>query len=120
MSSVFEVNEWIAVNVLESEVWDQNADKQGKAVIQAERNLQRWYPTALLTSEVVAYQAIWELQSLDPALKYQKQGVKSVSDNGERIDYTERDKVAPEVRQLLGPSVDEINDNPPLYGGCLV
>jgi hypothetical protein len=120
MPTVETVAQWIQENVLDSSAWD-NSTKQAVAVTQATRNLQRWYPDEEHTDEVVAYQAIWELQGIDPALKYQKHGVKSVADSGERIDYGDlmRDKVAPEVRDILGSPVDEY-EGAALYGGRLV
>lgn len=119
--TVESVNQWIQTNLLDSSVWD-NFAKQDVAIIQAIRNLQRWYPDTELDDELVAYQVIWEIKSIDPALKYQKQGVKSVADGGDRIDYGEnvRDKVATEVRDVLGLTVDEKELDTPLYGGCLL
>lgn len=117
MATLESVNAWIQANVLESEVWDKS-QKQELAVIQATRNLKRWYPNETLTDEIVAYQAIWEIQGVDPALKFQKQGVSSVSGDGERIDYSFRDKVAPEVREILGGESDASNVR--LEGGMLL
>ncbi|MDW0113767.1 hypothetical protein QT711_11265 [Sporosarcina saromensis] len=125
MPTVLEIDAWIAANVLDSEAWDK-AEKKDLAVVQATRNLSRWYPKVELTDEHIAYQAIWELQGLDPALKYQKQGVKAVTDNGERIDYVSRSKVAPDVRDLLGVPLFEIEEketeeeSPPQFGGALL
>lgn len=119
------VGEWIALNVLDSQAWDDTA-KKDLAVVQASRNLTRWYPDDELNVEHIAFQAIWELQGLDPALKYQKQGVKSVTDSGERIDYESRDKVAVDVRDLLGPPIYEIEESEseeemqPQHGGFLL
>ncbi|KIL46936.1 hypothetical protein KP77_25050 [Jeotgalibacillus alimentarius] len=125
MPTVETVGAWIASNVLDSQAWDEAA-KKDLAFVQASRNLTRWYPEVPLTDETVAYQAIWELQGLDPALKFQKQGVKAVTDNGERIDYTSRDKVAPEVREILGPPIFEVVEHEaeeealPQFGGMLL
>ncbi len=124
MPTVETVGTWIASNVLDSQAWDDAAKKE-LAVVQASRNLLRWYQEVPLTDETVAYQSIWELQGLDPALKFQKQGVKAVTDNGERIDYTSRDKVAPEVREILGTPFFEIEEHeteeaPPQFGGMLL
>ncbi|WP_172369568.1 hypothetical protein [Sporosarcina jiandibaonis] len=124
MPTVEEVSVWIALNVLDSQAWD-DATKKDLAVVQASRNLSRWYPEIELTTDVVSFQAIWELQGLDPALKYQKQGVKAVTDSGERIDYVHRDKVAPDVRDLLGPPFDELEEAEddeyvPQFGGRLI
>ncbi|RKD20966.1 hypothetical protein BEP19_14870 [Ammoniphilus oxalaticus] len=106
---VSSVDQWVNENVLEKDAWT-DADRPDIAVKQATRNLQRWYPETELSIEVVAYQAIWELQGIDPALKYQKHNVKTVTDNGESISYKdgERPVVAPFVRELLGPTADEI------------
>lgn len=118
-----EVGQWIADNVLDSEAWDKSTKKE-LAVKQAERNLSRWYPEAELTVDVVSYQAIWELQGIDPALKYQRHNVRSVSDNGESVHYKdgERPVVAPDVREILGPTADEIADqaSQQQFGGALV
>lgn len=125
MFTAEQVGEWLAANVLDTDAWDKS-NKQVVAVTQAERNLFRWYPAADLEVQHVAYQAVWELQGLDPALKYQKHGVKTVADNGESVSYkdTARDVVAPDVRQMLGKTADELAEAddslPPQYGGCLV
>jgi hypothetical protein len=116
MPTFDEVYSWISQNVLDTDVWDKST-KQDLAVKQAKRNLSRWYPTAVLTTEVVAYQAIWELQGLDPVLKYQKHGIRAISEGEDRIDYLSRDRVAPEVRELLGAPADEIVT---LEGGYLL
>lgn len=116
-----EVGDWIQSNILDTDAWDRSA-KQVIAVVQAERNLGRWYPDVTLTVEVVAYQSIWELQGIDPALKYQKHNVKQVSDNGESVSYKdgERPVVAPEVESILG-SIDSDDEEvtQPQYGGVL-
>lgn len=121
-----EVSDWIAANVLDTDAWDRSP-KQEIAVVQAERNLSRWYPNTELLVSLVAYQAIWEIQGVDPALKYQKHNVKTVQDNGESVSYKdgERVLVAPDVRELLGATADEIAEQEALeaskaqYGGCL-
>ena len=124
------VGEWIADNLLDSEPWVRASEqKQSVAVTQAVRNLSRWYPDVELTDEVVAYQAIWELYGVDPVLKYQRHAVKSLGDNGETISYKEKEErpvVAPDVRELLGPTADEIADleaeeqAQKQYGGALI
>lgn len=125
MFTVEAINTWIQGNVLDSKPWD-DSSKQELAIKQAERNLNRWYPDSELNEEVISYQAIWELQGIDPALKYQKQGVKYISDNGERIDYSSRDKVAPEVREILGipfyeqEEVEQEAASVTLHGGMLL
>ncbi|QWU17390.1 hypothetical protein SAMN04487895_104224 [Paenibacillus sophorae] len=126
MPTTEEVAAWIVGNVLDTEAWDKKPEKQPLAVKQAERNLSRWYPEVELMVEVVSLQAIWELQGLDPALKFQRHAVKSLNDNGEGITYSGiRDVVAPEVRELLGKPAfelaEEAEDAPgPQYGGCLI
>lgn len=104
-----EVGDWIQSNILDSDAWDRSA-KQAIAVVQAVRNLARWYPDVTLTVDVISYQSIWELQGTDPALKYQKHNVKQVSDNGESVSYKdgERPVVSPDVRDLLGATTDEL------------
>lgn len=104
-----EVGDWIQSNILDTEAWDRSP-KQAIAVVQAERNLARWYPDVTLTVDVISYQSIWELQGIDPALKYQKHNVKQVSDNGESVSYKdgERPVISPDVRDLLGPTTDEL------------
>lgn len=123
------VNDWITDNLLDIEAWERASEqRQTVAVKQAERNLARWYPDAELTTEVVAYQSVWELQGLDPALKYQKHNVKTVTDNGESVSYKdgERQTVAPDVRELLGPTADELAEQEAeaaaalQYGGALI
>lgn len=116
-----EVGVWIAANMLDSDAWDRST-KQAVAVTQAERNLGRWYPDETLTVDHVAYQAIWELQGVDPALKYQKQNVKQVTDEGEQVSYKDgmRDIVAPDVRELLGSTAEELSASNLQYGGCLL
>jgi hypothetical protein len=107
-----EVESWIQSNVLDRKAWEDSTEK-AIAVIQASRNLTRWYPDQELTDEVVAYQAMWEVQGLDPVLKYGKQGIKSVSEGLDRIDYLNRDKVAPDVREILGmPSYELVEEAP--------
>jgi len=118
MPAVETVNEWIQGNILDSSVWDESP-KQSLAVTQASRNLQRWYPNAELTDELVAYQAIWELQGIDPVLKYQKQGVKTVRDRGEEVSYGERGAIAPEVQELLGEPLGR-SENDIQFGGELL
>jgi hypothetical protein len=110
MPTLDTVDSWILDNMLDSEIWEKS-QKQDLAVIQASRNLTRWYPETVLTDEMVAYQVIWELQGLDPVLKYQKQGIKAISEGSDRIDYVTRDKVAPEVREILGNPSYEIENN---------
>lgn len=123
MPTVETVGLWITLNLLDSEAWDKSL-KKDLAVTQAIRNLSYWYPETLPTDEFIAYQAVWELQGLDPALKYQKQGVKAVSDSGERIDYVSRSKVAPEILDLLGTPLFELEiteeESPLQYGGILI
>lgn len=123
------VNDWIADNLLDTDAWDRATEpKQNVAVKQAERNLVRWYPGVTMTDEIVAYQSVWELQGIDPALKYQKHNVKSVADNGESVSYKDgaRDVVAPDVRALLGPTADEVAEQEAeeaaaaQYGGALI
>lgn len=118
-----EVGAWIDANMLDSDAWDRSI-KQVVAVVQAERNLARWYPDVALTVDHVSYQTVWELQGIDPALKYQKHNVKQVTDEGEQVSYKDgiRDIVAPDVRDLLGSTAEEIaadTSTPLQYGGCL-
>ncbi|WP_020615745.1 hypothetical protein [Paenibacillus daejeonensis] len=121
------VGAWIDANVLDSEAWDR-AKKPAVAVTQAERNLARWYPDVELTVDIVAYQTIWELQGIDPALKYQKHGIKTVTDNGETVTYKdgERPVVAPDVRAVLGLTAQELEDleaeetSQRQFGGALI
>ncbi|MBU5214953.1 hypothetical protein [Heyndrickxia oleronia] len=122
MPTVESVNNWIQANVLDSKAWDE-AVKKDIAVIQASRNLKRWYPQVELTEEIVSYQSIWELQGLDPVLKFQKQGLKHISEDGDRIEFKTRDKVSPDVRDILGVPLYEIEEGEPtviLEGGMLV
>jgi hypothetical protein len=116
LPTVETVGLWIIENVLDSAAWD-NSEKQKLAVTQAIRNLERWYPEVELTDELVAYQSIWEIKGTDPALKFQRQGVKAVSEGSDRIDYDAREKVAPDVRGILGAPVDE---SITLEGGALL
>ncbi|NUU62695.1 hypothetical protein [Paenibacillus agri] len=127
MLTTDEVSTWIADNVLDTAAWDKLPLKQPLAIKQAERNLTRWYPTVVLTVELVSLQAIWEMEGLDPALKYQKHSVKSVNDNGEGVTYSGiRDVVAPDVRDLLGKTASEIAEEEAAggtdlqYGGSLI
>jgi len=124
-----EVADWIAGNLLDSDAWNRaDEQKQSVAVVQAERNLTRWYPDQVFDVSIVAYQAVWELQGVDPALKYQKHNVKTVQDHGETVTYKdgERPVVAPDVREVLGPTADELADQEAeeeankQYGGALV
>ncbi|MBB6689911.1 hypothetical protein H7B90_00705 [Cohnella xylanilytica] len=124
-----EVADWIAANMLDTYAWDRASEhKQTVAIVQAERNLARWYPSTDLVVSLVAYQAVWELQGVDPALKYLKHNVKSIGDNGESISYKdgERDSVAPDVRELLGATAEEVAKQKAVeaaqqqYGGALV
>ena len=119
--NVSDVFAFIELNVLDKSAWEKS-EAQATAINQAVLHLERWYPDAVLDAEIVAYQSIWEVEGADPALKYQKQGVKYVSDGGERIDYSERNRVAPDVRDILGAPSFEIEDEAPveLYGGELV
>lgn len=121
MPTLETVDLWILGNILDRKAWSGSAEKE-IAVTQASRNLVRWYPDVELTDETVAYQSIWELQGMDPALKFQKQGVKSVSEGEDRIDYLARDKVAPDVREILGPPAFELTEEAPviLEGGRLI
>ncbi|WP_339816788.1 hypothetical protein MKZ15_15400 [Paenibacillus sp. FSL R7-0216] len=120
-----EVADWIAANMLDTDAWDRASEqKQTVAVVQAERNLTRWYPEiSPMAVSIVAFQAVWELQGIDPALKYLKHNVKSITDNGESISYKdngERPVVAPEVRELLGSTVEEAATSQQQFGGCLL
>lgn len=123
MPTVETVSQWILLNLLDSEAWDKSPRKE-VALTQAIRNLSYWYPETIISDEFVAYQVVWELQGLDPALKYQKQGVKHVSDSGERIDFLARPIVAPEILNLLGLPLFEIEvtetESPLQYGGYLL
>ncbi len=109
---------WIDENMLDKTAWTE-AERPDIAVTQSIRNLNRWYPGVELTDEIVAYQSIWELQGLDPALKFQKQGVKSIRERGDEINYGDRDKVSPEVKELLGAPQDK-SEYVPLFGGELL
>lgn len=124
-----EVADWIVTNLLDTEAWERASEKkQSVAVIQAERKLSQWYPKINpMAVSIIAFQSVWELQGLDPALKYQKHNVKTVSDNGESISYKDgvRPEVAPEVRDLLGPTANELSEleaqaTQPQYGGALI
>ncbi len=124
-----EVGGWIIANMLDAEAWLRASEqRQTVAVVQAERNLARWYPDVELSAEIVAYQSVWELQGIDPALKYQKHNVKTVTDNGETVSYKdgERPVVAPDVHALLGPTADELAELEAeevaqrQYGGALI
>ena len=124
MPTVQEVGDWIAGNLLDSEAWDKATDqKRAVAVTQAVRNLSRWYPdTNVFSVEIVALQAVWELQGLDPALKYQKHGVKTVNDGGESVTYkddVERPALSPVVREILGPTAEELASQQQ-FGGVLI
>lgn len=107
MPTISEVDKWIFSNLLDRKAWE-DSKEQDIAMNQATRNLTRWYPDTELTAELVAYQVIWELQGLDPVLKYGKQGIKAISEGPDRIDYLTRDKVAPDVRDIMGPPISEI------------
>lgn len=126
-----EVDDWIAMNLLDSDPWDRASEqKQAVAVAQAERNLARWYPDIVpMAVSIIALQAVWELYGVDPVLKYQRHAVKSLGDNGETISYKdkeERSVVAPEVRELLGPTAEELakeeaaEEAQRQYGGALI
>lgn len=124
-----EIADWIAANMLDTDAWERGTEqRQTVAIKQAERSLTRWYPDVELTAEIIAYQAVWELQGIDPALKYQKHNVKTVSDNGESVSYKDGEwpAVAPDVRSLLGPTADELAEEETAeaaqlqYGGALV
>ncbi|MHA6484471.1 hypothetical protein ACX1C1_21475 [Paenibacillus sp. strain BS8-2] len=119
------VNDWIVDNMLDSEAWLRAGEqKQSVAVKQAERKLTLWYPEIELVVALVAYQAVWELQGVDPALKYQKHNVKTVQDSGESVTFKDgvRPAVAPDVLVLLGPPAGEHDDDAvvPQYGGMLI
>jgi hypothetical protein len=118
MPTLESVDVWIKANVLDSKAWDDSTKKE-LAVIQATRNLERWYPEVELTDEVISFQAIWEIQGMDPTLKFQKQGVRSISEGEDRIDYLSRDKAAPEVKEILGVPSYELSEVY-LEGGCLL
>jgi hypothetical protein len=120
--NISDVFAFIELNVLDKSAWEKSSDVQVTAIKQATIHLERWYPDTELNAEIVGYQSIWEVEGADPALKYQKQGVKYVSDGGERIDYEKRDRVAPDVREILGAPSFEIEDEATveLYGGELV
>ena len=121
MPTISSVDEWIRNNVLDKQVWETNTEQIDVAFTQATRNLIRWYPTIELTDELVSYQSIWELQALDPVLKYQKHGIKHISESGDRIEYNQRDKVAPDVREILGaPSFETAEETVVLEGGMLI
>lgn len=124
MPTLESVNTWIQGNIIDTKVWDDSSRKE-VAIVQASRNLKRWYPDVELDDETVSYQVIWELQGLDPAIKYQKQGVKMLADGGDRVDYGERtrDIVAPEVREVLGTPLfekEEEQSTVTLEGGKLI
>ena len=123
MITVESVTDWLLSNSLSFDEWDSwDSIKQGIAVTQAARNIKRWYPDIELTDEIVSLQAIWELQALDPVLKYQKHGIKHISEDGDRIEYNTRDVVAPEVREILGSPLFELNEeiSYTLEGGSLL
>jgi hypothetical protein len=108
MPTMDTVDIWILANMLDTEAWEKT-EKKDIVVTQSLRNLTRWYPEAVLTDEIVAYQAVWEIQGLDPVLKFQKQGIRAISEGSDRIDYLTRDKVASEVREILGaPSYEAV------------
>ncbi|MDR7237122.1 hypothetical protein [Neobacillus drentensis] len=107
MPTLNELDKWIFENLLDRKSWE-DSKEQDIAMNQAVRNLTRWFPSVQLTAELIAYQVVWELQGLDPVLKYQKQGIKAISEGPDRIDYQTRDKVAPEIREILGQPAYEI------------
>lgn len=114
MPTIDTVGAWILDNILDTAAWE-SSDKQEIALNQASRNLMRWYPDVELSDELLSYQVIWELQGLDPVLKYGKQGIKAISEGSDRIDYLTRDKVAPDVRDILGsPAYEKTADEPVL------
>lgn len=126
-----EVADWIANNILDSDPWDRASEqKQAVAVAQAERNLARWYPDIIpMAVSIVAFQTVWELYGVDPVLMYQRHAVKSLGDNGETISYKDKEDrsvIAPEVRELLGPTADELAEEETAeeaqrqYGGALI
>ncbi|THE09945.1 hypothetical protein E1I69_20475 [Bacillus timonensis] len=60
---------------------------------------------------------------MDPVLKYQKQGLKHISEDGDRIEFGSRDRVAPDVRDILGAPLYEIEEEESkgtLDGGMLL
>lgn len=117
MPTLTEIEEWIQANVLDVTEWDKSQRKE-VAIVQAERNLTRWYPTIELTVDHIALQSVWEIEGMNPALKFQKHGVQSVSDSGEGITYKgERGKVHPEIIDMLGEPYDALSV--PLEGGVL-
>ncbi|MFE8697977.1 hypothetical protein ACFYKT_16670 [Cytobacillus sp. FJAT-53684] len=122
MPTIESINTWIQANILDSKAWD-DSSKKDIAVVQAMRNIKRWFPEVVFSDEIISYQVIWELQGLDPVLKYGKQGIKHISESGDRIEYTTRDKVAPEVREILGVPLYELEESEPsviLEGGMLL
>lgn len=124
MPTLETVGSWITSNLLESDIWT-DFNRKEVAITQTLRHLTTWYPGVELTDEIVAYQVIWEIKGLDPVLKYSGQGVKSLTDNEERVDYGDylRDKVAPQVHTLLGFPLDESPlpvEEVKLYGGQLL
>lgn len=121
MATLEDVEIWIQGNVLDRKAWEEFDDKE-IAINQATRNLTRWYKLMEMTDEIVSYQTIWEIQGLDPVLKYGKQGIRSISEGEDRIDYLTRDKVAPDVRDILGtPSYELLEEAPViLEGGRLI
>lgn len=124
MPTLESIDQWIKENLLEADVWVAFENKP-VAFIQTVRHLNAWYPDADLTVPVIAYQALWEIKGLDPVLKYSGQGVRSLTDNQERVDYGDyvRQKISPEVLDLLGPPIDEKTEAsivPQLFGGRLI
>lgn len=125
-----EIADWITSNLLDTEAWERASEqRQSIAVVQAERKLANWYPTINpMAVSIIAFQSVWELQGLDPALKYQKHNVKTISDNGESVSYKDgiRPDVAPDVRELLGATAHELSELEAeqaaqrQYGGALI
>lgn len=95
MFRLYEVNKFIAENILHSAVWDSaNETVRIKAINQAERTLKRYFPQIYekeVPVEHLAHQVIWLLK-IDDSIQRAELGATSISIDGVSISYAQKDR----------------------------
>lgn len=108
MFRLYEVDMFIAENILHSAVWDSASESMRiKAINQAERTLKRYFPKVYAKEvpvEHLANQVIWLLK-IDDGLQRAELGATYVSVDGISITYSQKDRsICPFIMEELNLS----------------
>ncbi|HBI7084835.1 TPA: hypothetical protein K8M77_000306 [Clostridium perfringens] len=108
MDTVKQVNDFIADNILHSEVWDSATEQQKKkAVNQANRTLKRMFPkvyTAEVPIEHLAEQTLWILK-IDDMFQRAELGATYIAVDGVAMNIANKDRsICPFLMEVLNLS----------------